>query len=208
MSQLNGIAASNGIAIAKAYKLAVPDFSFEQKKIDNPSEEISRLHDAIHTSKKELEKIKEYVRKTLGDEHAEIFSAHILVLSDPELINPMTEKIESEQINAEVALDAVAQNFIQMFESMDNEYMRERAADIKVVTKRVMAHLLSVSFPNPALIDEEVIVIAEDLTPSDTAQLNRDFVRGFVTNIGGRTSHSAIMARSLEIPAIRSEEHT
>ena len=202
MKQLSGIAASNGIAIAKAYKLAVPDLSFEQKKIDNPSEEISRLHDAINTSKTELEKIKEHARKTLGDEHAEIFSAHILVLSDPELINPMTEKIESEQINAEVALDAVAQNFIQMFESMDNEYMRERAADIKDVTKRVMAHLLSVSFPNPALIDEEVIVIADDLTPSDTAQLNKQFVKGFTTNIGGRTSHSAIMARSLEIPAV------
>src|SRR5690625_4708907 len=202
MSQLNGIAASNGIAIAKAYKLAVPDLSFEQKKIDNPSEEISRLHDAINTSKTELEKIKEHARKTLGDEHAEIFSAHILVLSDPELINPMTEKIESEQINAEVALDAVAQMFIQMFENMDNEYMRERAADIKDVTKRVMAHLLNVSFPNPALIDEEVIVIADDLTPSDTAQLNKQFVKGFTTNIGGRTSHSAIMARSLEIPAV------
>lgn len=202
MKQLSGIAASNGIAIAKAYKLAVPDLSFEQKKIDNPSEEISRLHDAINTSKTELEKIKEHARKTLGDEHAEIFSAHLLVLSDPELINPMTEKIESEQINAEVALDAVAQNFIQMFESMDNEYMRERAADIKDVTKRVMAHLLSVSFPNPALIDEEVIVIADDLTPSDTAQLNKQFVKGFTTNIGGRTSHSAIMARSLEIPAV------
>lgn len=202
MSQLNGIAASNGIAIAKAYKLAVPDLSFEQKKIDNPSEEISRLHDAINTSKNELEKIKEHARKTLGDEHAEIFSAHLLVLSDPELINPMTEKIESEQVNAEVALDAVAQMFIQMFENMDNEYMRERAADIKDVTKRVMAHLLNVSFPNPALIDEEVIVIADDLTPSDTAQLNKQFVKGFTTNIGGRTSHSAIMARSLEIPAV------
>src|SRR5690606_35789166 len=123
-------------------------------------------------------KIREHARNTLGDEHAEIFSAHLLVLSDPELINPMTEKIESEQVNAEVALDAVAQTFIQMFESMDNEYMRERAADIKDVTKRVMAHLLNVSFPNPALIDEEVIVIADDLTPSDTAQLNKQFVKG------------------------------
>ncbi|GAA0307899.1 phosphotransferase system enzyme I (PtsI) [Gracilibacillus halotolerans] len=202
MKQLSGIAASNGIAIAKAFKLAVPDLSFEQRKIENPSDEISRLHDAINTSKTELEKIKEHARKTLGDEHAEIFSAHLLVLSDPELINPMTDKIESEKVNAEVALDAVAQTFIQMFESMDNEYMRERAADIKDVTKRIMAHLLNVTFPNPALIDEEVIVIADDLTPSDTAQLNKQFVKGFTTNIGGRTSHSAIMARSLEIPAV------
>src|SRR5690606_28201583 len=87
-------------------------------------------------------------------------------------------------------------------EGMDNEYMRERAADIRDVTTRILAHLLGVTLPNPALIDEEVIVIAGDLTPSDTAQLNRQFVKGFATDIGGRTSHSAIMARSLEIPAV------
>ncbi|WP_163579193.1 phosphoenolpyruvate--protein phosphotransferase [Gracilibacillus saliphilus] len=202
MSQLTGIAASNGIAIAKAYKLAIPDLSFDKKKVDDTTSEIERLTKALEVSKSELEKIKEHARTSLGDEHAEIFSAHLLVLGDPELINPIKDKIESEQVNAEFALDETAQMFIDMFENMDNEYMRERAADIKDVTKRVMAHLLEVSFPNPALIDEEVIVIAEDLTPSDTAQLNKQFVQGFTTNIGGRTSHSAIMARSLEIPAV------
>ncbi|WP_018930943.1 phosphoenolpyruvate--protein phosphotransferase [Gracilibacillus lacisalsi] len=202
MSQLTGIAASNGIAIAKAYKLAIPDLSFDKKKVDDTTNEIERLTKALEVSKSELEKIKEHARTSLGDEHAEIFSAHLLVLGDPELINPIKDKIESEQVNAEFALDETAQMFIDMFENMDNEYMRERAADIKDVTKRVMAHLLEVSFPNPALIDEEVIVIAEDLTPSDTAQLNKQFVQGFTTNIGGRTSHSAIMARSLEIPAV------
>jgi len=89
-----------------------------------------------------------------------------------------------------------------MFEQMDNEYMKERAADIRDVTKRVLAHLLGVQLPNPSMIAEEVIIVAEDLTPSDTAQLNRNFVKGFTTNIGGRTSHSAIMARSMEIPAV------
>ncbi|WP_163536517.1 phosphoenolpyruvate--protein phosphotransferase [Gracilibacillus sp. YIM 98692] len=202
MSNLNGIAASNGIAIAKAYKLAIPDLSFEKKKVEDTQNEIDRLTEALEVSKKELEKIKEHAKVSLGDEHAEIFSAHLLVLDDPELINPIKDKIETEQVNAEVALDETAKMFIQMFESMDNEYMRERAADIKDVTKRVMAHLLNVSFPNPALIDEEVVVVAEDLTPSDTAQLNKEFVQGFTTNIGGRTSHSAIMARSLEIPAV------
>ena len=92
--------------------------------------------------------------------------------------------------------------FITMFESMDNEYMRESAADIRDVTKRVLAHLLGVQIPNPSMVTEEVIVVAEDLTPSDTAQLNRQFVKGFTTDIGGRTSHSAIMARSMEIPAV------
>ncbi|BAM47961.1 phosphoenolpyruvate--protein phosphotransferase [Amphibacillus xylanus] len=202
MKNLQGIAASNGIAIAKAYTLEIPDLSFESVKVDNVEQEIERLHEALNVSKQELEIIKEHARASVGDEHAEVFSAHLLVLSDPELITPMEDKIKSEQVNAEVALDEVAQMFINIFKNMDNEYMRERAADIKDVTERVMAHLLGVSFPNPALINEEVIVIAEDLTPSDTAQLNKQFVKGFTTNIGGRTSHSAIMARSLEIPAV------
>ncbi|WP_017470677.1 phosphoenolpyruvate--protein phosphotransferase [Amphibacillus jilinensis] len=202
MSKLKGIAASNGVAIAKAYTLEAPELSFETKKVGDVAKETERLQDALDVSKQELEKIKENARVSLGDEHAEIFSAHLLVLSDPEMITPIKDKIKNENINAEAALDEVANMFINMFESMDNAYMRERAADIKDVTKRVMAHLLKVSFPDPALIDEEVIIIAEDLTPSDTAQLNKQFVKGFTTNIGGRTSHSAIMARSLEIPAV------
>lgn len=202
MININGIAASNGIAIAKAYVLATPDLSFDIKKVGNPDSEIERLNRALEISKQELEKIKENARKSLGDEHAEIFSAHLLVLSDPEMINPIQDKIKSENVNAEAALEETANMFIDMFKAMDNEYMRERTADIQDVRKRVMAHLLNVTFPDPALIDEEVVIIAEDLTPSDTAQLNKQFVKGFTTNIGGRTSHSAIMARSLEIPAV------
>jgi len=202
MTHINGIAASSGIAIAKAYQLATPDLSFEKKTINNPSEEIERLNQALETSKSELERIKEHTKNSLGNEHAEIFSAHLLILNDPEMINPMKDKIKENNVMAETALEEVTTMFIEMFQNMDNEYMRERAADIKDVTKRVMAHLLGVTFPDPALINEEVIVIAQDLTPSDTAQLNRQYVKGFATDIGGRTSHSAIMARSLEIPAV------
>jgi len=202
MNKVQGIAASSGIAIAKVYELKAPDLSFDTVTIDNPENEIQRLEQALSISKQELEKIKEHTKKEIGDEHAEIFSAHLLVLSDPELINPMKDKINSDKVNAEAALNEVATMFIDMFKAMDNEYMRERAADIQDVTKRVLAHLIGANFPDPALINEKVIVIAEDLTPSDTAQLNRKFVKGFATDIGGRTSHSAIMARSLEIPAV------
>ncbi|WP_096269532.1 phosphoenolpyruvate--protein phosphotransferase [Paucisalibacillus globulus] len=202
MTNIQGIAASSGIAIAKAYQLVTPDLSYTKKTIDNPENEVKRLDDALDISKQELEKIKAHTLKELGAEHAEIFSAHLLVLGDPELINPIKDKIQNEKMMAEAALEDVANMFIQMFEAMENEYMRERAADIRDVTKRILSHLLGVSFPNPALIDEEVIVVANDLTPSDTAQLNRQFVKGFATDIGGRTSHSAIMARSLEIPAV------
>lgn len=200
--ELKGIAASPGIAIAKAYQLVTPDLSFEKVTTENTEEEISRLEQALEVSRTELEKIKAHTENKLGEDHAAIFSAHLLILNDPELINPMKEKIETDKVIAATAVEEVSAMFIDMFENMDNEYMRERAADIKDVTKRIMAHLLGVTFPNPALIDEEVVIIAEDLTPSDTAQLNREFVQGFATDIGGRTSHSAIMARSLEIPAV------
>ncbi|WP_226644232.1 phosphoenolpyruvate--protein phosphotransferase [Mesobacillus subterraneus] len=202
MGFLQGIAASNGIAIAKAYKLVEPDFSFEKRTIDAPAEEIARFQSALQTAKAELEKIRDHAGTALGADKAAIFDAHLLVLSDPELISPIEDKINTENVNAEHALKETADMFIGMFESMDNEYMKERAADIRDVTKRVLAHLLGIQIPNPSLIAEEVVIVAEDLTPSDTAQLNRQFVKGFTTNIGGRTSHSAIMARSMEIPAV------
>lgn len=202
MSFLQGIAASSGIAIAKAYRLVEPDLSFEKKTIEDTDSEVERFNSAIAQSKSELEVIRDNAKENLGADKAAIFEAHLLVLSDPELLNPIQDKVKSEKVNAEVALKETADKFISMFESMDNEYMRERAADIRDVTKRVLSHLLGVKIVNPSLISEEVIVVAEDLTPSDTAQLNRQFVKGFTTDIGGRTSHSAIMARSLEIPAV------
>ncbi|MEH7097616.1 phosphoenolpyruvate--protein phosphotransferase [Neobacillus vireti] len=202
MTFLKGIAASNGIAIAKAYRLVEPDLSFEKKSVEDVTAEVERFRKAMEISKSELEAIREKARVDLGADKAAIFEAHLLVLSDPELNAPIEDKIQSDQVNAESALKETADMFVMMFEQMDNEYMKERAADIRDVTKRVLAHLLGVQLVNPSMIAEEVIIIAEDLTPSDTAQLNRNFVKGFTTNIGGRTSHSAIMARSLEIPAV------
>ncbi|TFE00331.1 phosphoenolpyruvate--protein phosphotransferase [Jeotgalibacillus salarius] len=201
-SVLKGIAASSGIAIAKAYRLVEPDLSFEQTKVEDAGQEVQRFQEALQTSKNELEVIRDRAKVELGEDKAAIFEAHLLVLSDPELVSPIEEKINQEQVNAEAALKETADMFVTMFEQMDNEYMKERAADIRDVTKRVLSHLLGVKVLNPSMISEEVVVIAEDLTPSDTAQLNREFVKGFTTNIGGRTSHSAIMARSMEIPAV------
>ena len=202
MNVLTGIAASRGIAIAKAYRLVEPDLTFEKKTVSDPTAEVDRLQGALDTSKQELELIKNQAEAELGKDKADIFEAHLLVLSDPELIASIEDKINTEKVNAEQALKDTTDMFITMFEQMDNEYMRERAADIRDVTKRVLSHLLGVEIVNPSMISEEVVVVAEDLTPSDTAQLNRKFVKGFTTNIGGRTSHSAIMARSLEIPAV------
>ena len=204
---LKGIAASDGIATAEAYMLVEPDLSFDKKTIENPDEEIQRLHSAIDASKKELETIKEKAKENLGEEEAEVFEAHLTILSDPEMIGQIETKINDEKVNAESALKDVTDTFISMFEAMtDNAYMQERAGDIRDVTKRVLSHLLGVTLPSPALIDKEVIIVAHDLTPSDTAQLDRRYVKGFVTDIGGRTSHSAIMSRTLEIPAVVGSE--
>ena len=203
MSKLiKGIAASDGVAIAKAYLLVEPDLSFTNEKITDTDAEIKKFRNALEASKIELTKIRNNAEKSLGADKAAIFDAHLLVLDDPELIQPIEDKIANEKVNAPEALNEVTTQFITIFESMDNEYLRERAADIRDVSKRVLAHLLGVELPNPSMIDESVVIIGNDLTPSDTAQLNKEFVQGFVTNIGGRTSHSAIMSRSLEIAAV------
>jgi phosphoenolpyruvate-protein phosphotransferase (PTS system enzyme I) len=203
METLKGIAASSGIAIAKAYQLVETDLTFEKKKVSNVAEELVRLKEALTTSHSELEQFRD--KKALEDfrsDKAAIFEAHLLVLNDPELLSQIEDKIKTEQVNAEQALKDVADLFIMLFEQMDNGYMKERAADIRDVTNRILANLLGVELVNLSMISEEVIIIADDLTPSETAQLNRKYVKGFTTNIGGRTSHSAIMARSMEIPAV------
>ncbi|OUM87853.1 phosphoenolpyruvate--protein phosphotransferase, partial [Caldibacillus debilis] len=199
---IKGIAASSGISIGKAFRLVEPVLSFEEKTVENPDAEIERFRQAVEKAKNELNILKSQTEKRLGKEQGAIFEAHLLVLSDPEFVGAVEEKIKSERKNAEAVLDETAKGFIHILEKLDNEYMRERTADIRDVTKRLMAYLLDVSVPNPGLISEEVIIVAKDLTPSDTAQLDRKFVKGFTTDIGGRTSHSAIMARSLEIPAV------
>ncbi|BAK21121.1 phosphoenolpyruvate--protein phosphotransferase [Melissococcus plutonius] len=201
--RLTGIAASEGIAIAKAYMLVQPDLSFDKKTVSDNQAEEKRLDDALAESTKELNIIRDKAAKNLGESEAQVFDAHLMVLSDPEMVGQIKQKIQTDKINAEAALKEVSDMYVSMFEGMtDNAYMKERAADIRDVAKRILAHLLNVTLPSPAMIDEEVIVVAHDLTPSDTAQLDRNFVKAFVTDIGGRTSHSAIMARSLEIPAI------
>lgn len=202
--EIKGIAASNGVAVAKAYKLVDPDLSFETVKVDDISAEKDRLEAAFLTSKADLETIKAKAAEAMGQEEAEVFTAHIMVLEDPEFTGAIEEKINSDQVNAEAALQTTADGYVALFEGMasDNPYMAERAADIRDVTKRVLSHLLKRTLPNPALIDEEVIIVAHDMTPSDTAQLDRRYVKGFITDVGGRTAHAAIMARTLEIPAI------
>ncbi|WP_291291448.1 phosphoenolpyruvate--protein phosphotransferase [Enterococcus sp.] len=203
VEMLKGIAASDGVAVAKAYLLVQPDLSFSKVNVEDTAAEEARLDEALAKSTAELQQIRDKAAQTLGEAEAQVFDAHLMVLSDPEMIGQIKQNMTDNKVNAEAALKEVTDMYIGMFEAMDdNAYMQERASDIKDVAKRILAHLLNVTLPNPSMINEEVVVVAHDLTPSDTAQLDRNFVKAFVTDIGGRTSHSAIMARSLEIPAI------
>lgn len=200
---LKGIAASDGIAVAPAYLLVEPDLSFTKATVSDVDSELARYKEAISVSTAEVEKIRDSAKKSLGEDEAQVFEAHLMILNDPEFTGAIENEIKEQKVNSEAALDETAQKFITIFEGMtDNEYMQQRAADVRDVSKRIMAHLLGKELPNPASIDHEVVVVAHDLTPSDTAQLNKKYVKGFVTDIGGRTAHSAIMARSLELPAV------
>lgn len=197
-----GTGASPGIALGKALVIEHSELFIEKKTIENIDEEIQKLESAVKVSKEELTKVKEKALAELGEHEAEIFEAHLLVLEDPELIGSAISKIRDEKVNADYALNEIKEMFVAMFESMDNEYMRERAADIKDVTNRVLRHILGIKVVDLAGLDEEVVLIAHDLTPSDTATMNKNMVLGFLTDIGGRTSHTAIMARTLEIAAV------
>ena len=197
---LKGIAASAGVSVAKVYKLETPKVVIE-KKAGVAEEEVKKFEDALEKTKKDIEGVKERAAKRLSDEELAVFDAHLMMAGDPELAGQIKAMIENDGVNAEYATEQVANQMVEMFESMDNDYFRERAADIKDVTFRLKCNLLGLTIPDLTSIDEDSIIVAHDLTPSDTAQLN-EFVKGFATEIGGKTSHSAIMANSLEIPAV------
>jgi len=199
---MKGTGASPGIALGKALVIENEPLVVEKKEIESTEKEKSRFLEALEKSKEQLKKVREKALKEMGQEKAAIFEAHLMILEDPELIQSTTKKIEDEGLNGEYAFKEITTQFVSIFEAMDNEYMKERAADIRDVSDRVLRNLMDQPIIDLSILDEEVILIAHDLTPSDTATMNKEKVLGFLTNIGGRTSHTAIMARSLEIPAV------
>ena len=209
MSQIiKGIAASDGIGIAKAYTLAEPDLNFEKKQINDPAAEYQRIEDAFDQSISELATIKQNAKSRLSDEELEVFDAHIAILSDPGMKSQIKDEIESQHVSAEEAMTDVTTNFANVLAAMtDNKYMQERAADVKDVAKRALSHLLGKQLPDIASISEPVVIIAKEITPSDTSQMDAKFVKGLATDLGGRTSHAAIMARTLRIPAVVGSEN-
>ena len=197
-----GIAASKGYAIGKVFLQEHEEIVVTDAKISDIAAEKEKLQKALDDSKSQLESIKAKALEEMGAEKAEVFEAHITLLDDPEFTGAMMNEIETNSVNGLKAIQSVADSFVAIFESMDNEYMRERAADIKDVSKRILANFAGKGGDGFAITENNTVVVAHDLTPSDTAGLDRSKVVGFITNIGGRTSHAAIMARTLEIPAV------
>ena len=198
---LKGIAASSGIAIGKVYKLESPVVEVVNEVKNGIEEEKDRFKKALEKTVNDINKVKERAATNLSEKDLAIFDAHLMMAQDPEYASQINDMIGSG-ISADYACKSVSDTMITMFESMEDAYFKERAADIKDVSYRLLCNILGLTIPDLTAIDEEVIIVAEDLTPSDTAQLNKQYTLGFCTEVGGRTSHSAIMARSLEIPAV------
>ncbi|MBB6671915.1 phosphoenolpyruvate--protein phosphotransferase [Cohnella nanjingensis] len=200
--KIEGIAASSGIAIARAVVLNAETYVPVRSPAEEPEREVERFRAAVRQAQGEIERIRASVEEKLGAEKAAIFEGHLLILEDPDLIETVEGQIREEAVNAEYALHEVAQTFIEALGQLEDEALRERAADVRDVSGRILNALRGVQGGDLSQLAEECVVVASDLTPSDTAQLNLAVVRGFVTEIGSRTSHSAIMARSLDVPAI------
>jgi len=197
-----GIAASKGYAIGKVFLQEHEEIVITDAKVSDIAAEKEVLNKALAESKVQLEKIRDKALEEIGEHEAQVFEAHLTLLDDPEFTGGMLLEIESNSVNAMKAVESVTNTFVMIFDSMEDEYMKERAADIKDVSKRIISNLAGKGGDAFAITEANTVVVAHDLTPSDTAQLDRSKVTGFLTNIGGRTSHSAIMARTLEIPAI------
>lgn len=197
-----GIAASPGIAIAKAIVVKQEKYAPPLSTVTDTEAEWTRYQAALQAAKGEIEQIHQLTIEKLGEQHAEIFEGHLLILDDPELNDGVEAAIKEESYKAEYALHTTAQQFIRMLLELDDDTLRGRATDIEDITARMMSHLRGVKHVDLSALNEECIIVAHDLTPSDTAQLQLELVRGFITEAGSRTSHSAIMARSLELPAI------
>ena len=197
-----GIATSKGYAIGKVFLQVNEEIVITDEKISDIEGEKAKLQKALDDSRAQLEKIKEKALTEMGAEKAQVFEAHITLLDDPEFTGAMQMEIESNSTNSMKAVQSVTDMFVSIFDAMEDAYMKERAADIKDVSKRIISNLAGKGGDAFAITEENTVVVAHDLTPSDTAQLDRSKVVGFITDIGGRTSHAAIMARTLEIPAV------
>lgn len=204
MIELKGIAAAGGISIGPAYKVGSEEFVILREVVaweDIPAQ-IQLFEEALIKTRREIIELQKRISLDMGQEEAQIFDAHLLVLEDRMLIEEVISRLKKEQLNVAYIFSEVLKKYISVFSKIEDEYLKERAADINDVGKRILRNLLGREKKGLGDVKEKVIIVAHDLSPSDTAAMHTKNVAAFVTNIGGKTSHTAIMAKSLEIPAV------
>jgi phosphotransferase system enzyme I (PtsI) len=204
MTEFTGIIASPGIRIGRAYiykttDIIIPKYSIDESDVES---EIARVRESLKRTKEDITAIQEQISHSLSRDMADIFTSHLMVLDDPLIIQKTQDKIASEKRNAEWVINDITLELIQSLNTIKDDYLRERIIDISDINKRLINNLQKRHTLSPSDLREEVILFSKDLTPSDTAMLNKNYILAFVTDKGGRTSHTAIMARALEIPAI------
>ncbi|PMC56673.1 phosphoenolpyruvate--protein phosphotransferase [Haemophilus parainfluenzae] len=201
---ITGIPASPGIVFGKALVLKEEKIVLDTQKIseDQVEAEVARFYAGREAAVEQLNSIHQRALKSLGEEKAAIFEGHLMILEDEELEEEIIDYLRSQKVNASVAASKIIDQQVEMLSEIDDEYLKERAGDIRDIGNRLIKNILGMHIVDLGDIAEESILVAYDLTPSETAQLNLDKVLGFITDIGGRTSHTSIMARSLELPAI------
>jgi len=199
-----GIGVSPGIAVQQI-QLLCPQTQHAVQRSISPEEvplEIARFEEALIATHDQIKLIQKQMAEVLGDEHASIFDAHMLVVDDRSFIEDIVRTVKNDLVNVEPVLQAEARRYADMLSKVDDAYLSERSADIRDVTKRIMANLVGESLNQVGQISESCIVVAHDLSPSDTASINKKLVHGFITDLGSATSHTAIMAKALEVPAV------
>ena len=204
MIKLKGIAVSGGIGIGKALILRKDDISVPKNKITHAeiSREIYRLEEALIETRKEISTLQKRISKEIGFDHGRIFEAHFLVLEDRVLIEDVIKQIKNKKVNVEYAFSQSVKKYVDTLLKLNDEYLRERVVDIEDISRRVLKTMLKEKVVFLSELKAKVVIVATDLGPSQTASLPKDKILGFITDIGGRTSHTSIIARSLRIPAV------
>ena len=200
---LNGLAASNGIAIAPAYLLVGSDLPVQKQHTNDKDHEVTRLHDSFAFSRQELRRIRDQAHERLGQRAAAVVDTQLAMLGDPALFAMMRQEIMQSGVIAEWAVKQTADHYLTIFEKQnDNDYLQARGTAMRDVAKRLLSHLMAVELPDPQKLGHRAIIVAANITPTDTAQFDRRYVAGLVTETGGRTSHFTIMSRTLSLPVV------
>lgn len=202
MARIKGMTVSNGIAVSKVVKLDDTKVKVKKESINDIKKELDLLNKAIKNVAGTIKKLKEDTIKKIGKEKAEIFEAHEQILMDPEILNKIKNMISEKKLSAPYCINEVANEQINIFKNMDDEYFKERAIDVEDIFSRLIKNILNIEIVDLTTIKDEVVIVASDLLPSQTAQLKPEYVKGIVCDLGSQVSHTAIIARSLDLPAI------